>query len=171
MSDSDQNSFRNDSLTERERLQWELLTSVGIIAQLMEERGRHVLPPDLPRPLFSILNHMVRLGDDTTVTDLARAFQTPQPGMTKSVQKLLDRGLLRAETDTEDARRKRLFLTVAGRAAHADALRRLGPDAELIFAGWSTAELADLQKPLFRLRRWLDENRDTRSDNGSDEKS
>lgn len=163
MSDSG-NTFRNEQLSERQRLHWELLTSFGIIAQLIEERARHVLPEDLPRPLFSILNHMIRLGEVTTVTDLARAFQVPQPGMTKSVQKLLDRGYLAAVPDPGDARRKPVHLTEAGRAAHADALRRMAPDAELIFGDWPTEELAALQRPLYRVRRWLDENRGTFSD-------
>ena len=163
MSDSG-NSFRNERLDQRQRLHWELLTSFGIIAQLIEERARHVLPEDLPRPLFSILNHMIRLSEVTTVTDLARAFQVPQPGMTKSVQKLLDRGYLAAEPDAADARRKLLRLTEAGRAAHAEALQRMAPEAELIFDGWPTEELAELQKPLYRVRRWLDENRNTFSD-------
>ncbi|WP_416896621.1 MAG: MarR family winged helix-turn-helix transcriptional regulator [Minwuia sp.] len=171
MTHSDPNSFRDDSLSERQRLQWELLTSFGIITQLFEDRARRVLPADLPRPLFSILNHFVRLGGDRTVTDLARAFQTPQPGMTKSVQKLLDRGYLRVEGDPEDARRKRLFITDEGAAAHRKALMGLGPDAELVFGSWSTEELAELQKPIFRLRRWLDENRETRADAGPDAKS
>lgn len=160
MTDSD-NSFTDDRLDERARLQWELLTSVGIISQLMEERARRALPPGLSRPLFSILSHMTRLGGDKTVTDLASAFQVPQPGMTKSVQKLLDRGYLRAEPDAGDGRRKRLFITAAGEQAHFDALRRLGPDADLIFSMWPTADMAALQSHLYRLRRWLDENRDT----------
>lgn len=158
MSDS-ANTFAHEGLSERERLQWELLTSIGICNQLVSERARHVLGEDLPLPLFSILNHLVRLGDDRTVTDLARAFQVPQPGMTKSVQKLLAKGYLRTEADPDDARRKRLFLTAEGRAAHDAALRRLAPDAARIFADWPTGELAALQKPLFRLRRWLDDHR------------
>lgn len=162
MTDSD-NTFILDRLGERQRLQWELLTSLGIISQLMEERSRQALPDDLPRPLFSILSHMYRLGGDKTVTDLARAFQVPQPGMTKSVQKLLDRGLLRAETDAGDGRRKRLFLTDAGEQAHFNALKGLGPDADLVFSDWSNDDMESLRLLLFRLRRWLDENRGTRA--------
>lgn len=154
------NSFQDDRLSARQRMQWELLTSLGIISQLMEDRARQIFTEDLPRPLFSILSHMTRLGGDKTVTDLARAFQVPQPGMTKSVQKLIDRGYLRAESDPEDARRKRLFLTEAGDRAHFEALKRLGPDANLIFADWPDDELEELRSRLFRMRRWLDENRD-----------
>jgi DNA-binding MarR family transcriptional regulator len=158
------NSFADDRLGERQRLQWEVLTSFGIISQLMEERARRVLPPDLPRPLFSILNHMIRLGNDKTVTDLARAFQAPQPGMTKSVQKLLDRGYLRAHTDSADARRKRLFITESGEKAHFDALNALGPDADFVFDDWLNEDLQALQTQVFRLRRRLDENRDAGPD-------
>lgn len=164
MTDSD-NSFSDDRLDTRERLQWELLTSFGIISQLMEERARQLLPANLPRPLFSILNHFIRVDGEKTVTDVARAFQVPQPGMTKSVRKLIERGYLVAETDAVDARRKRLFITEEGRAAHFDALQRLGPDADLIFRDWTTDDMVSLQGLVFRLRRWLDDNRETRSGN------
>jgi len=153
------NTFQDDRLDERQRLQWELLVSFGIISQLFEARARRVLPEDLPRPLFSILSHFVRLKGEKTVTDLARAFQTPQPGMTKSVQKLIDRGFLVSADDPEDARRKRLSITTEGEKAHFDALQRLGPDAEFVFSEWSTAELSGLREEVFRLRRWLDDNR------------
>lgn len=155
------NSFTDNRLNARQQLQWELLTSLGIISQLMEDRARQTFPEDLPRPLFSILSHMTRLGGDKTVTDLARAFQVPQPGMTKSVQKLLDRGYLRAEVDPEDARRKRLFMTGAGSEAYFAALKRLAPDADLIFAEWELGDMQHLQAHLFRLRRWLDTHRTT----------
>ncbi|WP_417516442.1 MarR family winged helix-turn-helix transcriptional regulator [Minwuia sp.] len=158
MSESE-NTFHDESLSRRQQLQWELLTSLGIISQLSTERARVVLGDDLPLPLFTILNHMIRLGDGTTVTDLARAFQSPQPGMSKSVQKLIGKGYMSAKDDADDARRKLLFLTESGRAAHRRALGKLGPDANFIFDDWTTEEMAALQKPLFRLRRWLDTHR------------
>jgi DNA-binding MarR family transcriptional regulator len=154
------NTFRDDRLTRRQQLQWELLTSLGICTQLSGERARQALGPDLPLPLFTILNHFKRLGGGKTVTDLAGAFQLPQPGVTKSVQKLIAAGHLRFERDPDDARRKLLHLTPAGARAHDRALARLAPDADFIFADWTTEEMEALQRPLFRLRRHLDENRE-----------
>ncbi|MDF1734373.1 MAG: MarR family transcriptional regulator [Minwuia sp.] len=150
-----------DNLTERERLLWELLTSVGICAQLLTTRATEVLGAELPPPQFTMLNHFVRVPPPVkTVGDIARAFQSPQPGITKTAQKLIAKGFLAAQDDPEDGRRKLLSVTDAGRAAHMAALVRLRPDADLIFGGWSDGDLENLKEPLFRLKYWLDNNRD-----------
>lgn len=149
-----------DSLGERERLLWELLTSVGICAQLLTTRATETLGEELPPPQFTMLNHFVRVPPPVkTVGEIARAFQAPQPGITKTAQKLIAKGFLAAEEDPEDGRRKLLSLTAAGRAAHMAALVRLRPDADLIFGDWSDADLQGLKQPLFRLKHWLDNNR------------
>jgi DNA-binding MarR family transcriptional regulator len=107
-----------------------------------------------------MLNHFVRVPPPVkTVGEIARAFQAPQPGITKTAQKLIAKGFLAAEEDPEDGRRKLLSLTAAGRAAHMAALVRLRPDADLIFGDWSDADLQGLKQPLFRLKHWLDNNR------------
>ncbi|MEC9346162.1 MAG: MarR family transcriptional regulator [Pseudomonadota bacterium] len=146
-------------LGRRQRLQWETLVAIGICEQLIGTRANQLLGPDLSLTPFSVLNHFVRLRQTETVTDLARAFQVPQPGMTKTVQKLLANGWLAAREDPADARRKLLDLTDAGIAAHGAALARLGPDAERVFADWSDDEIDDLRARLFRLKVWLDNNR------------
>ncbi len=159
MSESDRNG-----LSERERLIWELLTSVGICAQLLGTRAGETLGPELPPPQFTMLNHFVRVPPDVkTVGDLARAFQSPQPGVTKTAQKLVGKGFLASRDDPDDGRRKLLSITDAGRAAHMQALLRLKPDSELIFADWSDADLDALREPLFRLKYWLDGNRNKRA--------
>jgi len=151
-----------DSLTERERLLWELLTSVGICAQLLTTRATEALGEDLPPPQFTMLNHFVRVPPPVkTVGQMAQAFQSPQPGITKTAQKLIAKGFLAAKDDPEDGRRKLLSITDAGRAAHLAALVRLRPDANLIFGDWSDDDLAGLKEPLFRLKHWLDNNRHT----------
>ncbi|MDF1720731.1 MAG: MarR family transcriptional regulator [Minwuia sp.] len=154
----------HQSLLERERLLWELLTSVGICAQLLATRAGEALGPDLPAPQFTMLNHFVRVPPPVkTVGDMSRAFQSPQPGVTKTARKLIDKGFLASADDPEDGRRKLLSITDAGRAAHMQALIRLKPDAEFIFADWSDTDLEALRGPLFRLKFWLDGNRHSRA--------
>ncbi|MDF1730297.1 MAG: MarR family transcriptional regulator [Minwuia sp.] len=158
-----------DSLTERERLLWELLTSVGICAQLLSTRATEALGEDLPPPQFTMLNHFIRVPPPVkTVGQMAQAFQAPQPGITKTAQKLIAKGFLAAEDDPEDGRRKLLSVTDTGRAAHMAALVRLRPDANLIFGDWSDDDLEELKVPLFRLKHWLDKNRHTRPPNQPD---
>lgn len=88
-----------DSLTERERLLWGLLTSVGICAQLLGTRATEALGEDLPPPQFTMLNHFVGVPPPVkTVGQMAQAFQAPQPGITKTAQKLIAKGSLRRRT-------------------------------------------------------------------------
>lgn len=160
-------------LTDRERLIWELITSVNICAQLLGTRAGEALGPELPPTQFTMLNHFVRVPPATkTVGDMARAFQLPQPGVTKTAQKLVTKGFLAIHDDPQDGRRKLMSMTEAGRAAHMQALMRLKPDAGFIFADWSDADLDALCEPLFRLKYWLDGNRNSRATGiGSPDKS
>lgn len=139
-------------------LRHKILTWIGIIDQLTTDRvGRALAPLDLPLPQFVLLNHFSHRPDEAkTVTGVARAMQQPQPGITKTLQKMLARKLLRAEPDPADARSKLLRLTPKGAALHAKALATLAPHFAGAFQGWSAAELASFFGQLDRLKQWMD---------------
>lgn len=144
----------------------DIFTWFGVINQLFTTRAnRYLAEVELPLPQFGVLNHFTRQVDDTgtTVTRLTAAFQANQPSMTKTVQQLVAKGYLEARPGREDQRVKHLFLTPAGRAAHGGALARLGPDAAAIFADWDVADIATLHRLLFKLKNWLDDNRERRA--------
>jgi DNA-binding MarR family transcriptional regulator len=93
------------------------------------------------------------------VTSVARALQQPQPGVTKTVQKLVHQGWLGERPNGEDGRSKLLVLTAAGRAKHQKAVAALLPRVAPAFAGWTAAEQRQLFELLDRLRLWFDANR------------
>jgi DNA-binding MarR family transcriptional regulator len=101
---------------------------VGIIEQLARNRFERAQADGLRLPHFTVLNHLVRLGDGRTPGQLARAFQLTKATMTNTLQRLEARGFIRVEADPEDGRGKRVFLTEAGRARRQAAVAALARD-------------------------------------------
>jgi DNA-binding MarR family transcriptional regulator len=148
-------------LSEADR-RFRILNWIAIVDQLATTKANRVLDAiGLPMPQFIVLNHFShRPQEPRTVTGVAAAFQHPQPGMTKTIQKLVERGYLRSDADANDGRVKRLLLTAEGTAAHTAACARLAPDIAATFAGWEAHELDTLLRLLDRLRVHLDTHRD-----------
>jgi DNA-binding MarR family transcriptional regulator len=148
------------SFHEPEKLN-QILIWIGVANQLTTTRfDRLTIARNLPLPQFTMLNHFSRDPQQRyTITQLASAFQANQPAMTKTVQHLLEKGYLDVEVSQEDKRVKYHSITAAGLEAHQKAIAQIEPDAQLIFAEWSTEEIETLHKSLFRLKNWLDENR------------
>ncbi len=149
------------SLHEPEKLN-QILIWIGVANQLTTTRfDRLTIARNLPLPQFTMLNHFSRNPQQRyTITQLTSAFQANQPAMTKTVQHLLEKGYLDVEVSQADKRVKFHSITAAGLAAHQEAIAQIEPDAQLIFAEWSTEEIETLHKSLFRLKNWLDVRRD-----------
>lgn len=142
-------------------LPFQVLLWIGIIDQLATTQANRALARiGLPLPQFTILNHMVRRDYEThTVSALAHSFQQPQPGITKTVAKLLAKKFLKAGEVPGDRRSRVLIVTHAGKAALARALTTLAPGIAMMFADWPKEELQALFTRLDRLKTWLDANR------------
>jgi DNA-binding MarR family transcriptional regulator len=139
-------------------LRFRIINKIGMIDTLSAGIATRLLETlDLPAALFGLLHHFAEHPDRAqTVSHLAKTMQVPQPGVTKRVQKLLGRGLLREAPSPTDARKKMLFITPEGQALHARAIRLLVPAAREIFAAWDEAELNQLIGQLDRIRASLD---------------
>lgn len=138
-----------------------IINWITTISQLSDTKMRQILDDiDVPPPQFFILNHFVHQPDEhKTVSSVAWAMQQPQPGITKTIAKLLAKGFLRAEDNPADGRSKFLYLTEAGRLAHSRARERLEAAFAETFAGWREWEKKDLFGFLDRLKNYLEENR------------
>ena len=138
-----------------------VLNWIGIIEQLSTALANHRLAPaGLPMPQFVMLNHFShRPEEGKTVSAIARAMQRPQPGVTKTVAKLIERGYLAWQPNPADGRSKLLYLSAAGRQAHGRAVALLGDEMAAAFTGWNKAEVQALFDQLDRLKIWLDDHR------------
>ena len=94
-------------------LAFRIVNWIGIIDQLASTEANRVLRPlGLQLPQFVMLNRFSHRPDEAkTVTSVARALQQPQPGVTKTVQKLVAKGWLRERSSEGDGRSKLLMLT------------------------------------------------------------
>ena len=135
-----------------------IFTWIGIINQLSRTRiTRALKATDLPYPQFVLLTHFNhRPKEAKTITAIARAMQQPQPGVTKTIQKLIKKEFLRVEESREDARARLIYLTAKGQRAHERAVLLLVPVLKFAFEDWSEAEMNDLFLRLDKLKVWMD---------------
>jgi DNA-binding MarR family transcriptional regulator len=147
---------------EAERLLFTVFNEIGIIEQLARTRFETVMPDGLLLPHFTVLNHLVRLGDDKSLKSLAFAFQVSKGAMTNTVQRLERRGLVTVRPDPRDGRGKRVFITEAGRAVRETAIAALGPELQDLAVSPGLAAFEAILPHLEAIRRALDAMRDPR---------
>ncbi|MGP1357804.1 MarR family winged helix-turn-helix transcriptional regulator [Roseicyclus sp.] len=139
-----------------------LFNEIGIIEQL----SRAIFEARLPRGVlvshFSVLNHLVRVGDGRTPLDLATAFQVPKTTLSHTLALLERRGWIEMRPNPEDRRSKRVWITEAGRAFREEAIARLAPDLATMARAPSMQGVDDLVSRLAEIRRYLDAARDTK---------
>ena len=73
-----------------------------------------------------------------------------------------DEVLVEMRAAEDDGRVREVWVTPEGLAAYRAALKRITPDARLIFAEWDEQDLRRLHDLLERLKSWLDDNRETK---------
>ena len=134
---------------------------IGIINQLATTRINRILKLlDLPMAQFALLQHFShRVGQECTVTQLARAMEVNQPSMTKTTQRLMKKGFLQMRVGSTDKRLKVFSITEAGSSVLNSAWEKLAPEVGQIFSKWDPEDLNQLQGLLERLKIQLDDAR------------
>ena len=147
--------------TNEKELDFRIINWIGIINQLTSAKMRQLLEgTDVPPPQFSLLNHFShRPEEGKTVTSVANAMQQPQPGITKTIAKMVAKKFLKEEQHPADKRSKILLLTSKGIEAHQLARQKLMSGMATTFNGWSLDEKEILFDNLDRLKIFLDDNR------------
>ena len=137
-----------------------LLNEIGIIAQLSRNILEARLPPGFVLAQFTVLNHLVRVGDGRTPVAIARAFQVPKTSMTHSLAVLEREGLIEIRKNIKDGRSKLVHITDAGKKFRQDAIDALAPDLKRIADAVPPDLVARLLPDLEVLRKFLDSDRD-----------
>jgi DNA-binding MarR family transcriptional regulator len=104
-----------------------LISEVMTTDQMIRARLAKALPKGLELSHFSVLNHLVNVDGERSPVDLARAFNVTKGAMTNTLNKLEIAGYIHIRPDWDDARRKWIGLSGAGRAVREDALRSVAP--------------------------------------------
>lgn len=104
-----------------------LFSEIFMADQLARARLSKALPTGMEISHFSVLNHLARAGGDRTPAQLARAFHVTRGAMTNTLGKLEWAGYVHIRPDWDDARRKLVTISPAGRAARDAAIAAIAP--------------------------------------------
>lgn len=94
-----------------------LFSEILTADQLVRNRLTRVLPKGMEISHFSVLNHLARVGDERTPAQLAKSFHVTRGAMTNTLNKLEWAGYIHIRPDWDDARRKLVAISPAGRRA------------------------------------------------------
>lgn len=110
-----------------------LFSEILTADQLVRNRLSKVLPKGMEISHFSVLNHLARSGAERSPAQLAKSFHVTRGAMTNTLGKLEWSGYIHIRPDWDDARRKMVAISPAGKRARDAALDAISPMiAELI---------------------------------------
>ncbi|MEM1301333.1 MAG: MarR family transcriptional regulator [Pseudomonadota bacterium] len=104
-----------------------LFSEILSIDQMVRNRVSKVLPKGMELSHFTVLNHLAHVGGERTPAQLAKAFHLTRGAMTNTLGKLEWAGYIHVRPDWDDARRKLVTISPAGRSARDAAMAAIGP--------------------------------------------
>lgn len=104
-----------------------LFSEMFMADQLARTSLTKALPKGMEISHFSLLNHLARAGEAKSPAQLAKAFHVTRGAMTNTLNKLEWAGYIHVHPDWDDARRKQVTISPAGRKARDAALAAIIP--------------------------------------------
>ncbi len=104
-----------------------LFSEVLANEQLIRSRLSRVLPKGMEISHFSVLNHLARANGERSPAQLARSFHVTRGAMTNTLSKLEWAGYVHIRPDWDDARRKMVAISPAGKRARDAAISAIMP--------------------------------------------
>ena len=95
--------------------------------QLIRNKLTRVLPKGMEISHFSVLNHLSSVGGERSPAQLAKSFHVTRGAMTNTLSKLEWAGYVHIRPDWDDARRKMVTISPAGRQAREAAISAITP--------------------------------------------
>lgn len=132
-----------------------LFSEIMACDQLIRAQLSKALPKGMELSHFSVLNHMAHQGVERTPAQLARLFSVTKGAMTNTLAKLELAGYVHIRPDWEDARKKKVTLSPAGRVARDQAIRAVEPVFEHVITQLGSDEIKAMLPILRELRRGL----------------
>ena len=110
-----------------ESLSVALFSEIFMADQLARSRLTRALPKGMEISHFSVLNHLARSNAERSPAQLAKTFHLTRGAMTNTLARLERAGHVHIRPDWDDARRKCVSISPAGRAACDAALAAVAP--------------------------------------------
>ncbi len=107
--------------------------AIALFSELFmaDQLARTLLSKALPKGMelshFAVLNHLARSNEERSPAQLARLFHVTRGAMTNTLNRLEIAGHVHIRPDWDDARRKFVAISPAGRAARDAALQSIAP--------------------------------------------
>ncbi len=104
-----------------------LFSEILMADQLARNRLTKALPKGMELSHFSVLNHLAHSGTERSPAQIAKAFHVTRGAITNTLGKLETAGYIHIRPDWDDARRKMVAVSPAGRHARDRALASIAP--------------------------------------------
>lgn len=134
-----------------------LFSEVFMADQLARNRISRALPKGMELSHFSVLNHLAHLNDERSPAQLADVFHVTRGAMTNTLAKLEWAGHVHIRPDWDDARRKFVSISPAGRAARDAALAAITPVVGEVVRAVGAAKVRAVLPVLREIRLRLEE--------------
>lgn len=134
-----------------------LFSEIFMADQLARSRIGRALPKGMELSHFSVLNHLARANEEKSPAQLARMFNVTRGAMTNTLARLERAGYVHVRPDWDDARRKFVAISPAGRAARDVAVEAVTPLLNDVVAAVGVDRVRALLPVLRALRENLGE--------------
>lgn len=118
-----------------------LFSEILTADQLLRNRLSRVLPKGMEISHFSVLNHLVYVGKEKSPAQLATTFHVTRGAMTNTLAKLEWAGYIHVRPDWDDARRKMIAISPAGKRARDQAIATISPLINAVVADLGLARV------------------------------
>ena len=118
--------------TARTNLAVSLFSEILTADQLARDRLGKLLPKGMEISHFSMLNHLTHSTEEKTPAQLAKSFHVTRGAMSNTLSRLEASGYIHIRPDWDDARRKLVTISPAGRQARDRALAAIAPLIETV---------------------------------------
>lgn len=135
-----------------------LFSEVFMADQLARNRVSRALPKGMELSHFAVLNHLAHVADERAPAELAAAFHVTRGAMTNTLAKLEWAGHVHIRPDWDDARRKFVSISPAGRAARDAALAAITPVVGEVVRAVGADKVRAVLPVLREIRRRLGED-------------
>ncbi|MEL6690587.1 MAG: MarR family winged helix-turn-helix transcriptional regulator [Pseudomonadota bacterium] len=132
-----------------------VFSEILVIEQMVRNRVSKALPKGMELSHFTVLNHLAHAGDERSPAQLAKAFHVTRGAMTNTLSRLEWAGYVHIRPDWEDARRKKIAISPAGRQARDAAMAAIGPIISEAVTNAGSEDVRRLLPVLREMRRGL----------------
>ena len=142
---------------DRQSLAISLFSELLAADQLVRNRLGRVLPKGMEISHFSVLNHLTWHEGERSPAQLAEAFNVTRGAMTNTLNKLEWAGYVHIRPDWDDARRKLVSISPAGRRAREEAISAIAASVSNIAETLGEDKVRDMIPTLRGLRALMSE--------------